>query len=217
MPIRKLLSGSPSPRLRRGHLDDAALAAIWTDASVAGRETSHPHLAACAECRARMDALAQWMDDLRTEANSEADEAFPAERLAAQQAHIFRRLEAAERPARVIAFPTFTRPVSRGPSHVRRWVAAAAAAGLIIGVGVGQLMDFRHAVGDSRVAQFRAIDPPRSDRAAARIQPVSVSTSDSDDALMADIDASLSRNSLAELHALDAMTPRAPMFEGRQR
>lgn len=203
---------------RAAHLDDAALAAIWTDASLAGSEASHPHLADCAQCRARLDGFGQWMEDLRTEGIADADEAFPAERLAAQQAHIFRRLEAAERPARVIAFPTFTRPMSGGPSHVRRWVAAGAAAGLIVGVGLGQLMDLRHTVASPRTsAEFRATDPAHVDRASGRIQPASATLNESDDALMADIDASLSRNSLAELHAMDAITPRAPLFEGRQR
>jgi hypothetical protein len=203
---------------RAPHLDDAALAAIWADACLAGSEASHPHLAGCAPCRARMDAFVEWMEAIRTEDIAEADEAFPAERLAAQQAHIFRRLEAAERPARVIAFPTFTRPMSSGASHIRRWVAAGAAAGLIVGVGLGQLMDLRHTLKDTRSsAEFRTAEPPRSDRPSPRIQPVSATLNDSDDAFMADIDASLSRNSLAELHAMDAITPRAPLFEGRQR
>ncbi len=34
---------------------------------------------------------------------------------------------------------------------------------------------------------------------------------------MAAIDQSVSHNSLSELHALDAMTPRAPLFDGGQR
>jgi hypothetical protein len=196
------------------HLDDAALAAIWTDRMMAGGEVSDPHLAECAQCRARMDGFARWMDEVRSEAVAEADEAFPVERLAAQQAHILRRLELADRPARVIAFPTQAQPVSQSSSHIRRWVAAGVAAGLIVGVGVGQLMDFRHATGTVR---SEWADPPRSDRPASRIQPVSAATNESDDAFMADVDASLSRNSLTELRALDAMTPRAPLFEGRQR
>lgn len=191
---------------------------MWTDASIAGGEASHPHLAACTQCRVRMEAFTAWMEDVRLEGVSEADEAFPAERLAAQHAHIFRRIEAAERPARVIAFPSFSHPMSSGTSHARRWIAAAAAAGLIVGVGVGQLMDLRRSItGGSSSAQFSAIDPPRSDRPVSRVQPISATVNDRDAAFMADVDASLSRNSLAELRALDAITPRAPLSEGRQR
>lgn len=200
------------------HLDEAALAAIWTDASIDGGEPSHPHLGTCAQCRARMDAFTTWIDDLRQDAVAEADEAFPAERLAAQHAHIFRRIEAAERPTRVIAFPTFSRPMSPGTSHVRRWITAAAAAGLIVGVAVGQLMDLRHSVtGDATSAELRRVVPPRSDRPVARVQPVNLTMNDSDAAFMAAVDASLSRNSLAELRALDEITPRAPLFEDRRR
>ncbi len=201
-----------------GHLDDAALADIWTDAAGAAGVPSHPHLAECAPCRDRMDAFAAWMEQVRLEAVTEADEAFPAERLAAQQSQILRRLEATERPARIIAFPSFSRPLSTGTSHARRWIAAAAAAGLIVGVGVGQLMGVRHGVlGDTSSAELRVAEPPRPDRPAARIQPVSASMDERDADFMAGIEQSVSHNSLSELHALDAITPRAPLFDGGQR
>ena len=106
-----------------GHLDDRALAAIWTDASIDRAQPAHPHLESCAECRTRLAAFSSWLDDLRTDANAEADEAFPAERLAAQQAQILRRLESAGRPARVIAFPRFAQPISATTSNARRWVS----------------------------------------------------------------------------------------------
>jgi hypothetical protein len=65
----------------------------------------------------------------------EAEDAFPPERLAAQQAQVMRRLEALERPARVIAFPRFARPVTSSQGHAQRWVAAAAAG--VIGLAAG--------------------------------------------------------------------------------
>lgn len=126
-----------------GHLDDRALAAIWTDGSIDRARPVHPHLDTCAACRARLAAFSDWLDDLRTEANAEAEEAFPAERLAAQQAQILRRIEAAGRPARVITFPRFAQPISATTSNARRWIAGAAAAGLLVGVGLGQFMDLR--------------------------------------------------------------------------
>jgi hypothetical protein len=196
-------------RLNR-HLDDAAFAAIWTDRSLSGVQTSHPHLNACAVCRSRFSAFTVWLEELRTEATSEADEAFPAERLAAQHAQIFRRLEAAERPARVIAFPKFSRPLAaRSSSRASRWVAAAAAAGLIVGVGVGQLMDLRPSL-SNRVpaAQTRLADARRSpDRPEAGIR--TVSTAVGDEKFLSELDASLSRPAVPELRALDEFTPRA--------
>lgn len=198
------------------HLDDAALAAIWTDASVEDREPSDAHLRECAQCRARMAAFNAWMDELRLDGVAEADEAFSAERLAVQHAHILRRIEAAERPARVITFPTFSRPMSQSSSHMRRWITAAAAAGLIIGVALGQVMDLRQTLTRrSAPAELGSIAPPRSDRPAG-IQTASVTTPDPDAAFMAEVDASVSRHSLGELRAIDEFTPRAPLPEGRQ-
>ncbi len=91
----------------------------------------------------------------------EAEEAFPAERLAAQQAQVMRRLEALERPARVIAFPRFARPVTSTQGHAQRWVAAAAAAGLVIGLAAGQFVDVRRMFTPARIAPTqteRALD-----------------------------------------------------------
>ena len=43
----------------------------------------------------------------------------------------------------MIAFPKFARPVAIQTSGRRRWTAAAAAVGLITGIGLGQLLEFR--------------------------------------------------------------------------
>ena len=91
-----------------------------------------------ANAASRYGAFTGWLDRLRADAHGGGGRGLPPERLAAQQAQIFRRLEALERPARVIAFPRFTPPGRRlQPARPQRWIAAAAAAGLIIGVGVG--------------------------------------------------------------------------------
>ena len=130
-------------RMISQHLDDAALAEIWTNAAADGKAPSHPHFQACAECRLRFTSLTAWLDEVRDVATSEAELAFPAEKLAAQQHQILRRLEAADEPTRVIAFPKVS-TVSMRPSPVRRWVTAAAAAGLVAGIGLGQVFDLRH-------------------------------------------------------------------------
>jgi hypothetical protein len=87
------------------------------------------------------------------DAIAEADEVFGPERLAAQQAVIARRLEALEHPARVLTFPRFARPISGEHNSGRRWIAASAAAGLIVGLGLGQMLEFRHAVPPARQAE----------------------------------------------------------------
>jgi hypothetical protein len=195
-------------RLRlNNHLDDAALAAVWTDHSLTGR-SAHPHLQRCPDCRARFAEFSAWLEDVRFDAIAEADDAFPPERLATQHAQILRRLEASGRPARVIAFPKFAQPLAAGSSHASRWIAAAAAAGLIVGVGVGQWMDLRHSVAGSQApsSQVGVTAPPRPDR------PLVIQTAratEGDEAFLSEVDATLARRSVPELRALDEFTPRA--------
>ena len=162
---------------RRRHLDDAAFSELWSAAAVGGdagvAAPDAEHLESCAACRARYDAFTDWLADARVDAIAAADEVFPAERLAAQQSQIMRRLEALERPARVIAFPKHAQPVSRTRSGPQRWIAAAAAAGLIVGLGAGELLDLRRTrlrrsarravAGGTRQRQRRATDGASDD------------------------------------------------------
>jgi hypothetical protein len=196
-------------RLRlRSHLDDAAIAAIWTDGTLDGRRPSHPHLGVCTACRTRFALFSECLEELRENAAAEADALFPAERLAAQHAQIFRRIEASERPARVIAFPRFPAPLTSRSSHAARWIAAAAAAGLIVGVGVGQVMDLRH-IGAAAPAHLQARLTPRPPTPGSGGAPSMTSTSSGDEAFLSALDASLSRPSVPELRAMDEFTPRA--------
>jgi hypothetical protein len=194
-------------RLRlSAHLDEAALVSLWTDASLGGGPVTHPHLERCPACRNRFAELASWLDTIRVDAVAEADEHFSAERLAAQNAQILRRLEAAERPARVIAFPSFSQPLTSRSSHASRWIAAAAAAGLIVGVGVGQLMDLRHSL-TPRIpiaARPSTTEPPVTQASSG---PPS-KPGHREELFLSELDASISR-APAELRALDAFTPRA--------
>ena len=193
--------------LRRttSHLDDAAFAELWTNALADGAaQVDHPHLQECAECRLRLTSFSNWMDDLRMDAIRDADDAISGDRLAAQQAQIFRRLEAAERPARVIAFPKHPADASR-QSPVRRWIAAAAAAGLIAGVGLGQILDLRHwsAAPAARPAAERVTDPRPLNTAV-----VPAVASHNDEAALADLEEAATPRYEA-LRAFDTFTPRA--------
>lgn len=134
----------------RGHLDDGAFAEIWSASVLTGEAASDPHLDACQQCRSRYEAFTGWLARIQEDARSEADEAFSPDRLAAQQAQVMRRLEAIERPARVIAFPKFAQPITSTQGHAQRWVATAAAAGLVIGLAAGQFLDIRDAFGGGR-------------------------------------------------------------------
>jgi hypothetical protein len=159
------------------HLDDGAFAEIWSGTATSGAPADHPHLNACAQCRAGYAAFTAWLENLKDDAHADADEVFPAERLAAQQAQVMRRIEASERPARVIAFPKFARPVTSTQGHAQRWVAAAAAAGLVIGLAAGQFVDIRDVLRGGRratpVQVSRATTPAQAAQAPAAITPVS--------------------------------------------
>jgi hypothetical protein len=194
-------------RLRlSAHLDDTALVSLWTDATLAGTPLTHPHLERCAACRNQFAELASWLGTIRTDALAEADEHFSVERLATQSAQVFRRLETAERPARVIAFPTFSQPLTSRSSHASRWVAAGLAAGLIVGVGVGQMVDLRHSL-TPRSSMNARLSPN-----AAPIRPASTvplpKPGHREEVFLSELDASISR-APEELRALDAFTPRA--------
>src|SRR5579859_2493369 len=121
-------------RLGRGHLSDRQFARLWTSGG------SHPHLDGCDVCRTRFQEFELWVTGLADELHAEAENAMTGEQLAVQQVQIARRLETLEKPGRIIAFPKAARAVINGHSHVRRWVTVAAAAGLIAGIGLGQVM-----------------------------------------------------------------------------
>ncbi|HSC26410.1 MAG TPA: hypothetical protein VLD67_03995, partial [Vicinamibacterales bacterium] len=189
------------------HLDEAALTRIWCAGGT--RTGTHPHLHACAPCRTRYAELVQWLEGVRDDAHAEADAAFPPERLAAQQAQIRRRLEALERPARVIAFPRVRGPVTSRRSFTQRWIATAAAAGLLIGVLAGQVFDLRTALtpGGSGSGTDQRTAPASLASRSRAVQPVSA-TADDEALFYGELGAGVRRIPYAPLHPLDDMTPR---------
>ena len=189
-------------RLGRGHLDDSQFARLWTSEDGSG----HPHLEACAECRARYAAFERWLAGIGDELRAEADEAFTSDKLAVQQAQISRRLESLARPARVIAFPKAARAVISGHSHVRRWVTVAAAASLIAGFGLGQVMPLRTAIRNTTATMA---PPPTLTKADTKAIAESLSpspTTPGDEDLLSD---AFTRPRVSTLSALDEMTPHA--------
>jgi hypothetical protein len=187
-------------RLGRGHLSDAQFAKYWAEPKLEG--SRHPHLAACEACRTRYDAFEHWVMDIGDELRDEADEAFTGERLAVQQAQISRRLESLERPGRIIAFPKAARAVISGHSHVRRWVTAAAAAGLIAGISLDQVLPRYHQANARFVRSEHGFNSPEATARAKSLQPLA--NSQNDDELLSD---DFSRPNVSALSALDDMTP----------
>ena len=162
------------------------------------------HLADCGACRTRYAELTAFMDALRRDGDADADAVFTPERLRAQQQQIQRRLEQLGRSARVISFPsrivrrTLTASTSRSAP---RWIAAAAAAGLFVGVAVGASYQWN--------ANGRRVSSLIAREAAAPMAARGSNAADvaADDDFLSDLEVALERPHTRELLAIDAFTP----------
>lgn len=168
----------------------------------------------CAACRARYEAFDRWAEDLAEDVREDAEDTMSPERYALQQAQIARRLEMLDRPGRVIAFPKAARAIIGGHSHVGRWVAAAAAAGLIAGVGLGQMVPglfsspahVPHEVVEPQLTTSRASLRPHA------MQPVPASFDETQFLSDTFVD-----TRVKDLRALDDMTPHVrDLVNGKQ-
>ena len=168
------------------------------------------HLADCAACGTRYAELASFMDTLRRDGDAEADAIFTPEHLRQQQQQISRRMALVGRPARVLSFPgrIVRRTIDASTSRTApRWVAAAAAAGLFVGIAVGasfqwrsQLEGRRTFLNDASRARTQRLTPV----ATRGTVPADVA---SDDAFLSDLEIALERPHTRELVAFDALTP----------
>ena len=117
--------------LRRGHLSEGALVEVWNTG------VRPAHLDHCDICAERALEMSHWLEDVQALGHADADAVFSGERLNAQRGQILQRLEQLDRPAKVISFPARKkRSAETGEGHrvSPGWLAAAAAAGLTIGV-----------------------------------------------------------------------------------
>jgi hypothetical protein len=168
------------------------------------------HLADCPSCAARYADLTRFMDELRDGGWAEADAIFTADRLRLQHQHILRRLEHVSHPARVISFPqrvarrTMNGSLGTTSRTAPRWIAAAAAAGLFIGVALGASYQFgSHPRPADRLARQTAAPALASGMA----RSLGASPISSDDAFLSDLEMALERPHTRELIAFDALTP----------
>lgn len=114
------------------HLSDDRLIDVCLEDQPRGAEAQH--LADCPECEERRVRLAGLLDEVRDVAAAQADAYFTPDRLARQRAHVLERLDHEARHGRVISFPAAHAhaPALRARPGMR-WIAGAAAAGLLIG------------------------------------------------------------------------------------
>jgi len=165
------------------------------------------HLADCEPCGSRYAEMATFMESVRRDGEAEADAVFTPERLKAQQQQIARRLEHVGRPAHVISFPEPSARRAMTPSVSRtapRWVAAAAAAGLFVGVALTASYEWgtQARVARQRVARETAAPRP------TRVAPAPVRAELlADEAFLSELEVALERPYTRELLAFDALTP----------
>lgn len=191
---------------RARHLQDDRLFECYR-AQRQGESADPPtadHLADCEGCAARYAELAQFMDRLRTEGDAETDAIFTPDRLRAQQQQIARRMDALDRPARVISFPgrVVQRTIRASTSRSPRWTAAAAAAGLFLGIALGASYEWEW--------RARTTAPALTARS-GRLAPVAArgpaADVAADAAFLSELELALEHPRTRELAAFDAFTP----------
>lgn len=185
------------------HLGGAALVDVCVEGTV------HPHLDRCDICQERLARVRAMLDGVRTDAIDAADRVFTSDRLAAQRAHILRRLERVTHPARVLAFPALRRTAPVARRVARRWVALAAAAGLLIGIVAGRVADLRpRRPGYTRTQPAANAVPRMTDaRGDATRGPGLDAAPFNDEAFLSDLESAVSAPRVEELRAIDALTP----------
>jgi hypothetical protein len=186
------------------HLSDDRLVELYFTETPSAQEQQH--LGSCAECDARRSGMAHLLDETALAAEEDLEAAFPADRLARQQLRILERAEAISGPARVIAFPAAP-PASPGVvSRTRsttRWIAAAAVAGLIVGVVAGRA----GREGPTGMVAGPAMSQPLAQSQGPGIRTVSATLSD--DEFLLELESAIESRNAGALRALDELTPRA--------
>jgi hypothetical protein len=189
-----------------GHLSDDRLFEVCLDRALDAREQQH--LDGCADCEGRRAGIEQLLTDFNEHAASDTDDVFPSDRLLRQQARILSRIDHEGRPGRVIAFPAVQthQPVTFRDRPGMRWVAAAAAVGLVIGVVAGHLAHDLRAT-PSQLTQTAAAAPrPQEIPEPATLR--AVSTTLTEEEFLGQLEAALQGTGGMALRPLDDLTPR---------
>jgi hypothetical protein len=198
--------------MRANHLSDDRLIELCVLDAASGAEQEH--LAACARCDARRVRLQRLLENVSDTATAAADAAFPPERLARQQARILAHLQHEGRPARVIVFPAGSMQPESVASRTRpgsRWIAAAAVAGLVVGVIAGR---FGHDYsfgrpGAARVIVAHTVAQPELRTAGGTATIREVTASISEDEFLNQLEIAVDAPAAAALQPIDDLTPRA--------
>jgi hypothetical protein len=173
------------------------------------------------------------MDEVRSDATDESDAIFTPERLRTQQQQIVRRIEHIGRHARVITFPKSTggdhatHAAFIAPHRRPRWVAAAVAAGVFVGVALGASFEWErrawlsHSVaaahqgtdigGPGALARPGISEMHGGPQLDGNVTPRLLEAADADvtanDAFLSELEAALDRPRTRALQPFDDITP----------
>ena len=197
------------------HLDDRALIRRYLadrglEALEARDEALLRHLVQCPDCEARYVALQAAFDESRGAAIAGADEACSAGRLATQRDRILHRIDAQFEGARVLAFPASgTSHATTKPSPlVRRWVAAAAVAGLVVGLTAGRFLPFGGHDESATARRPVSAAGPATPRSTPVLRAVNTNRPQpvDEDEFLSEVDMATAAPQAAELRAIYAFT-----------
>ena len=194
----------------RFHAADDRLIALYFGDEEAGaddRRAVRQHLHGCETCTWRYTELTAPLERLRQDAAGEADEVFTPTRLDLQREKILSRISQAQ-ASRVIPFPASSTRLDR--SGVRRplvrWIAAAAAAGILVGVVGGRLLQNSGGrVSAPPVARTVIAALPSSE--VVSDSPTRSASIERDEAVMNEIEQAVFGHRITALSALDELTP----------
>jgi hypothetical protein len=195
------------------HLDDSALIHRYlADRGIEALEVNDEallrHLVQCAACEARYVALQAAFEATRDAAIAQADEALSASRLATQRDRILRRIDAQYAGPRVLAFPAAGQAAAttRQPHLVRRWIAAAAVAGLVIGLTAGRLLQFGAGSQEASMRRPATAAGAGSARTTPVMRSVHAEPPVDENAFLSEVDLATASPRAAELRAIYAFT-----------
>lgn len=142
------------------------------------------------------------LEAYRAAAHAEADAHFDDRALDAQRVKILARLAHLGHPAKVIRFPHASQVDAPVSGVNRRWVSVAAAAGLIIGLLGGQIVNLMPTPARRLSPMASSIAPSASNGYVPARMNIS-----QDDGLLGEVDFAVQVRSASELQILDELTP----------
>ena len=208
------------------HLDDSALIRRYlADRGLGVLETKDQalmrHLAHCAACAARYGSLQSAFDDTRQAAADEAAAVCSPARMEHQRDRILRQIDSLSGSSRVLPFPAAGQGAHAAREHrvVGRWVAAAAIAGLMVGLTAGRLVDLSGG-GAKRAAQPQAAasTAPAPSRDVPTLRAVNAEPAVAEDQFLSEVELATAAPRTPELRAIYAFTleePRDPLRAGK--